>query len=117
VERYGWITNGVASVIAADAPALSHLTFGMGEGDFGLSPVFAALPQNTHLRSLVWWWDGMNEEFVNEELLPAVRANTSLRHFQRLWVQDGEIPEHEWHVLPAGVLEAEALVAQRPPMD
>ena len=38
-----------------------------------------ALPRNRHLRELNVGNNGMSEAFAREQLLPAVRANTTLR--------------------------------------
>jgi hypothetical protein len=99
-------------LIAADAPALTYLEVGSGEGDAGLSPLLAALPLNTHLRSLKWCWYGISEALVNDVLLPSVRDNSGLRHFE--FAHDHRREAEARH---PGVLEAEALVAQRPPAD
>ncbi len=48
-------------------------------GDEGLRPLFDALPANTLLCTLVCHGNGVSEAFVRDRLLPAVRANSSLR--------------------------------------
>jgi hypothetical protein len=41
-----------------------------------------ALPLNRHLRTLNLRFDSMSEAFARERLLPAVRANTTLRELE-----------------------------------
>ena len=70
----------LAALIAADAPALHVLTIlDSSLRDVGLEPIVDALALNHHLRELDVRWNGMSETFARERLLPAVRANTSLR--------------------------------------
>jgi hypothetical protein len=94
VERAGFGRNEVrvahraaagaalAEFVAA-APALKW--FEVSEcnlGDDGLGPLFDALPANTRLRILHCDDNGVSEAFVRDRLLPAVRANTSLRELK-----------------------------------
>ena len=72
-------------------------------GDAGLRPLIRALPGNRHLRTLDISCNGMSEQFVQDELLPAVRANTSLRE---IYIRD------EWPT-PQYVLALENLVKSR----
>jgi hypothetical protein len=51
-------------------------------GDEGLGPLFDALPAHTRLRKLFCDRNGMSEAFVRDRLLPAVRANRSLRELE-----------------------------------
>jgi hypothetical protein len=96
----------LGALVAADAPALTALDVHYcGLSDAGVHPLFEALPGNTHLRELKCSVNRFTEAFATDVLLPAVRANTSLRTltathpvFQRQL--DAE-------------LEAEALVAGR----
>jgi hypothetical protein len=70
----------VGALVAADAPALTQLDVSWCNlGDDGLLALFEALPRNTHLRTLNCSQNGMSEPFLRDVLLPAVRANTSLR--------------------------------------
>ena len=75
----------LAALIAADAPALKVLWyFDYSErvlGDAGMAPIVEALPLNRHLRVLDLRCSGMSEAFARDRLLPAVRANTTLRKF------------------------------------
>ncbi len=69
--------------MAANAPALTELDVRSCElGDEGLRPLFDALPANTHLTSLDCRSNTLTEGFARDVLLPAVRANTSLRVFE-----------------------------------
>jgi hypothetical protein len=70
----------LGALVAANAPALTQLdVFGCHLGDDGLRALFEALPANTHLRTLYCSGNDNSEAFVVEVLLPAVRANVSLR--------------------------------------
>jgi hypothetical protein len=71
----------LAALIAADAPALHVLVCSDNHafGDVGLAPIVEALARNRHLRELHCGHSCMSETFARERLLPAVRANTSLR--------------------------------------
>ena len=93
----------------ADAPALERLSlseFGEITGtecaEICFEALFEALPRNRHLRSLDLSECCHEDEFVRDRLLPAVRANTSLREL--IGVSYG----------PAAK-EAEDLVSARPP--
>jgi hypothetical protein len=70
----------LASLIAADAPALHALECsGNRLGDAGLAPIVEALALNHHLRTLDVSDNDMSEALARERLLPAVCANTTLR--------------------------------------
>ena len=70
----------LAALIAADAPALLALDCSENSHrDAGLAPIVEALPLNHHLRELDVRGNGMSATFARERLLPAVRANTTLR--------------------------------------
>jgi len=70
----------LAALIAAEAPALQTLDCSVNElKDAGLAPIMEALPLNRHLRTLDVSDNNMSEAFARERLLPAVRANTTLR--------------------------------------
>jgi hypothetical protein len=75
-------TAGAAlgALVAADAFMLRMLTLsGCALGDAGLGPLVHALSGNTHLWKLECEDNDLTEAFVRDQLLPAVRANTSLR--------------------------------------
>jgi hypothetical protein len=93
----------LSTLILANAPALTDLDVSCCSlGDAGLRPLVAALPANTHLRTLSVVYTNMSGAFARNVLLPAVRANTSLR---TLRARDyGDHP---------GAVEATALVAAR----
>jgi hypothetical protein len=94
----------LGALIAANTPALTaldvHYCF---LGDAGLRPLFAALPGNSHLRTLDCSMNSISDAFAANVLLPAVRANTSLR---TLITYADERPSN-------AAREAEALVAGR----
>jgi hypothetical protein len=70
----------LARLVAADAPALRSLTASHCRlGDAGLAPLCEALRRNTHLRELRVSGNHCSAAFVRDALLPAVRANGSLR--------------------------------------
>jgi hypothetical protein len=71
----------LAALVAADAPALHVLDcWGNSLQDAGLAPIVDALALNRHLRTLKMGFNGMSEAFARDRLLPAVRANTTLRN-------------------------------------
>jgi hypothetical protein len=71
----------LAALVSADAPSLVDLDVSHCRlGDVGLGSLFDALPHNTHLRTLNCWGNDMSEAFMRDRLLPAVRANSSLRN-------------------------------------
>jgi hypothetical protein len=70
----------IAALVAADAPALETLDVSRCDlGDAGLGPLVDALSHNTRLRTLICRDNGASDAFAREQLLPAVRANNSLR--------------------------------------
>jgi hypothetical protein len=92
--------EALGALVAANAPALHELNVSQcGLGDAELGPLVDALPHNMHLRSLNLDHNSFTNDFARDRLLPAVRANTSLR---RLSVQGNEF-----------LHEAAALVAAR----
>jgi hypothetical protein len=104
----------LGALVAANAPALRKLYLAWCSlGDAGLAPVLDALPANTHLRVLHCSDNDMSAPFARDALLPAIRANGSLR----------ELVASEWWggvedaVAPEEVLQAEALVKARADAD
>jgi hypothetical protein len=98
--------SALAALIAADAPALQAFDCSDNRlGDAGMAPIVGALPLNRHLRELNLQFNGMSEAFARERLLPAVRANATLREFK--CINGGDVE-------PAPALaEAEELVRLR----
>jgi hypothetical protein len=91
----------MGALVAANAPALQQLSVAFCFlHDTGLRPLFDALPSNTHLRKLNCSRNELSDAFVRDSLLPAVRANSSLRELQ-MALQSDE------------ALEAQALVQRR----
>jgi hypothetical protein len=91
------------ALVAANAPALTALSLlYCGMGDEGMRPLFEALPCNTHLRELNCSSNDISAAFAADVLLPAVRANASLRKLQLTCY-----PELD------AARQAEALVARR----
>ncbi len=103
----------LGALVAADAPALHELHVSSSRlGDAGLGPLVDALTRNTHLRVLACNHDHMSEAFARDQLLPAVRANTSLQCLmaakQEYQAADGGAP-----IRRPFASEAEALVDAR----
>jgi len=48
-------------------------------GDAGLAPIFEALPRSSTLKELNFYSEIISREFAHDVILPAVRANSSLR--------------------------------------
>ena len=86
------------ALVAANAPALRYLYIpGTALGDAGLAPIFAALASNTHLQTLDCSETGLSEAFVRGTVLPAVRANQSLRDLRLglpFWASAAEAERH-----------------------
>jgi hypothetical protein len=84
----GAALGALVAASSANAPALTELDVtGCNLGDDGLRPLFEALPHNTHLRTLKCKFNGMGAAFACDVLLPAMRANTSLR----MWDAPAEV--------------------------
>jgi hypothetical protein len=105
VEAVRVFSAALAALIAADAPALHVLRCGdYSLGDAGLATIVEALPLNRHLRTLDVSNSGMTEACARERLLPAVRANTTLRELKCT---------HDMLRPTAAQAEAEELVRRR----
>lgn len=79
------------ALLAANAPALRHLEVFGGLEEDGLGPFLDALPRNTHLRRLDFCTSEISHSFARDRLLPAVRANMSLRRLfdeEYVWTSD-----------------------------
>jgi len=93
--------QALGRLVAAES-ALSSLNLAFCQlGDAGVGPLFTSIAQNTTLRTLLLWDNLISRECARDVVLPAVRANTSLRNF---WFMQPDIPELE---------EAEQLVRGR----
>jgi hypothetical protein len=96
----------LAALLLANAPALQTLDICFCDlGDEGMGPVVEALRHNTHLTKLNCNDSEISEAFARDVLLPAVRANVSLRELVAV-----DLEEEEEQV---AAREAEALVAAR----
>lgn len=105
------IGAALGALVAADAPALEKLVLhGIGLGDTGLGPLVDALRFNTHLRTLYMRWHEISSAFAAQRLLPAVRANSSLRDLQD--DMDEAFYETDFH---PGVMQAVELLRERQP--
>jgi hypothetical protein len=69
----------LGALVAANAPALTALDVTGINSDVAARPLLRALLRNTHLRDLNFTGYDLSDAFAREVLLPAVRANTSLR--------------------------------------
>jgi hypothetical protein len=102
------VSAALGALVAANAPALQEVKLhNCGLSDSELRPLFDALPGNTHLRTLNCNVNKLTNAFACNALLPAVRANGSLRLLSCTLQRN---------VSAAGkqaLAEAEALVAQR----
>jgi hypothetical protein len=73
----------LGALVAANAPALTQLDVAVCDlGGVGLRALFEALPANTHLRKLECSYNFINNAFAADVVLPAVRANASLRQVE-----------------------------------
>lgn len=98
----------LAALLTADTPALHTLHLrGLQLLSRGLAPIMDALPQNHHLRSLDISRTDASQAFGRDRMLPAVRANTSLRALH--------CGDDRRALFPAEA-EAQQLVRSRPPL-
>jgi hypothetical protein len=98
----------LGALVAANAPALTELRLADCDlGDAGLRPLFDALPANTHLQTLHCHGNDVTDAFVCDALLPAVRANGSLRQLRCTLQVNASA------AATRALAEAEALVARR----
>jgi hypothetical protein len=94
----------LGTLVAANASALTELNVSWcALGDDGLRPLFETLPHNTHLRTLKCIDNDMSEACARD-VLPVVRANTSLRCLDATYDRDEG----------GSARQAMTLVAQRP---
>jgi hypothetical protein len=97
--------TALAALLLANAPALQTLDITHTRlGDAVLGPMVEALRHNTHLTKLDCKGNQISENFALHRLLPAVRANSSLRE---LLAAGGGAGDDD------AAREAEALVAAR----
>jgi hypothetical protein len=118
VFQYGALGPRVAAtlgaLVAANAPALQELKISYFDARAtDLAPLLDALPRNTHLRSLRCACGGPTNAFVREQLMPAVRANASLRVLRLNLTTDEEDKAEGSEEAHALLRQAEALVAAR----
>ncbi len=101
----------LGALVTANAPALQELglaSIAINEAAAGLLALgllLDALPLNTHLHTLKLHVIRCTNDFARDRLLPAVRANTSLRHLL--------VCMPDWRHPNEFLREAEALVAAR----
>ena len=77
-------------------------------GEVGMAPIFEALPGSSTLKELLVKYEFLSREFARDVILPAVRANTSLRtlHFKMFDMSPTRTVLSE-------LAEAQAIVAAR----
>jgi hypothetical protein len=76
----GAVGAALGALLAANTPALTQLDVSRCTlDDACLRPLFEALPRATHLRKLYVHHNDISAAFAADVLLPAVRANASLR--------------------------------------
>ena len=86
------VGGALAALLAADAPALRELRCSeCWLGDPGLEPLVGALASNTHLHELHVDDNRMSESFADAVLLPALRANASLRRLVAVSDSDADV--------------------------
>jgi hypothetical protein len=96
----------LAALLLANAPALQTLDISRsGLWDEGMGPVVEALRHNTHLTKLDCHENEVSDAVARDTLLPALRANTSLREL----IANGNYAWNDFE----GAREVEALVAAR----
>jgi hypothetical protein len=97
----------LGALVAANAPTLQEVNLlCCWLGDAGLRPLFNALPHNTHLHTLSCGVNRLSDDFVRERLLPAVRANHSLREL-KTGLETDAAREAEAHVQRRAAGEAD----------
>jgi hypothetical protein len=100
----------LGALVAADAPALEELHLeACSLGDARTGPLMDALAGNTHLRILNLRENDVSDTFARDRLLPAIRANTSLRELNP---EDGPC-NWEKELEPDAAVEAAKLVRTR----
>jgi hypothetical protein len=86
----------LGALVAADAPALRFLNLSdCGLQEAALGPLVDALPANRHLHELLLGEVTASAAFLRDRLLPAVRANTSLKVLEITVTGDGESAARE----------------------
>jgi hypothetical protein len=86
----------LAALLLADTPALEQLhVIKCRLGEAGLGPLCDALPSNHHLPELNIRGNEAPPGFVRSRLLPAVLANTSLRHLTVYKDNRGDLVEDD----------------------
>jgi hypothetical protein len=86
----------LGALVAANAPTLRELHVSWCDlRDDGLRALFEALPRNSHLRVLCVAGHDMSEAFARDVMLPAVRANTSLRKLDARHFAPGNYDGHD----------------------
>jgi hypothetical protein len=111
----GWqarVGAALRALLLANAPALQTLHIhGNRLYDAGMGPVVEALRHNTHLTQLDCHDNVVSEHFAREQLLPAVRANGSLRQLVAAGRSEGEGAAYEAAALVAARARAQSLRA------
>jgi hypothetical protein len=86
----------LGALVTADAPTLQVLDLRVcGLQEAALGPLLDALPRNTHLHTLDLYEVTASAAFLRQRLLPAVRANTSLRRLEITVAGEGEAAARE----------------------
>ena len=94
------------ALIAANCECLESLDIScLGLGDDALRFVTAALPVNSNLGQLHMAFNVSTEEFVREELIPALALNTGLTDLYLASEEDTDLQQV--------LLEAETLISAR----
>ena len=96
------VASALGALVAANASALACLSVGSLMGDDGLRDLVVALPANTHLRQLDIKNNGLGDGFARDVLLPALRANASLRSLS-VYTSSGIGPISHCFIIAEGI--------------
>jgi Ran GTPase-activating protein (RanGAP) involved in mRNA processing and transport len=89
------VGEALGRLVAAES-ALTSLNLNTCRlGDAGVGPLFTALAHNTTLHTLDLSYNSISRECAREMVLPAVRANTSLRELEFDQPDNPELVEAE----------------------
>jgi len=110
------IGEALGRLVTADSALTSLDVSSCGLGHDGSRPLFAAIARGARLRELSCSYNRMNLDFVQDDLLPAVRGNPWLRRLHvgekdadELLAYKDDIRRHRL------LLEADAMIAARVP--
>lgn len=106
------IGAALAALVAANSPALKVLDISYNSLGNGLTPIYAALAQNSHLCTLLCIWNTVRPESA-AVLQAALQTNLGLRKLRLIAEDCAHESGRGSYIAPPAALQAEALVAQR----